>query len=151
MNKQATINRLSTVPLAFHEDDGHGWLFVPAATLEAFGFAAHHFSGYSYGSLRDRVTGGLFLEEDIDAGTFIARFRLLTGAPPIIQTTRHRGRAFVRDLPHNADGWPSMDAVTNWPAVSHGALPEFRYSRAEIWSMQHGYATTQPADGITHD
>ena len=53
----------------FISDPGHGWLEVPFKELEALGIQ-EIISGYSY--LKDTEHSGrlVYLEEDLDAGTF---------------------------------------------------------------------------------
>jgi hypothetical protein len=135
-----TPKQAAATTYAFHTDPGHGWLFVPGANLRAVGLGPVHFSRCSY---LDGATGadGMYLEEDIDAGIFLARLRHLTGAKPSIQDITHHGDAFIRANRHNGAGWSGMDSVTNWPEVQHGAMPAFRTLSG----------TFAHADGITHD
>lgn len=140
----------------FHTDPGHGWLFVPGDALRSVGLGPIHFSRYSYLEGFSGVDG-LYLEEDCDAGIFLARLRHLSGLKPIIREVVHHGDAPIRNKIHNDQGWQGHDEVTNWPAVSLGAIPELRPAHG-IFSpptfgdlcRAHGGADT-PADGITHD
>ena len=58
----------------FHTDSGHGWLKVSTTDLQAIGLSVAEFSTYSY-----RDGAWLYLEEDLDAGTFIKKWESLRG------------------------------------------------------------------------
>ena len=147
-----TIQQAAATTYAFHTDPGHGWLFVPGQALRAVGLGPVHFSRYSY---LDGATGtdGMYLEEDIDAGIFLARLRALAGAEPKIEDICHHGDAFIRDQKHNRAGWAGFESVTNWPEVQGGAVPEFKpaMSQAEIWAAQDRTASFVPGGGCSHD
>ena len=51
--------------ITFHTDPGHGWLEVPRQVLDELGIAAK-ITLYSY-----QHENNVYLEEDLDAGTFI--------------------------------------------------------------------------------
>ena len=53
----------------FHFDAGHGWLQVHLTDLHDLGLAPADFTKYSY-----RKGDWLYLEEDLDAGTFIRSY-----------------------------------------------------------------------------
>ena len=53
----------------FHYDAGHGWLEVHINDLLDLQMSVGEFSTYSY-----RKGDWLYLEEDLDAGTFIKKF-----------------------------------------------------------------------------
>lgn len=53
------------IRLTFVHDPGHGWLQVPMEYLDKLG-VKDHISTYSYA-----LPGLAFLEEDLDAGTFL--------------------------------------------------------------------------------
>lgn len=56
----------------FHYDAGHGWLQVHLNDLYDVGLAPADFTKYSY-----RKDDWLYLEEDLDAGTFIRSYEKL--------------------------------------------------------------------------
>jgi len=63
----------------FHTDAGHGWLAVKRQLLEELG-CLNKITAYSY------VRGGtLYLEEDLDAGTFIAAYEAKYGRKPDVR------------------------------------------------------------------
>lgn len=51
--------------LTFHSDSGHGWLAVPVQLLKELGIQ-DQITVYSY-----LYKGVVYLEEDLDAGTFL--------------------------------------------------------------------------------
>ncbi len=84
----------------FHTDPGHAWLEVPVALLHELGIS-EDISSYSY------VQGkSAFLEEDLDAGTFIAAYRDGYGSLPLIQESFSENTP-IRSYPsyrHRKDG-----------------------------------------------
>ena len=68
-------------------DPGHGWLLVTQSDLAAVGLDECDFTPYSY-----RSGGWRALEEDCDAGTFIAAYKAKYGAEPEIITDEKGGR-----------------------------------------------------------
>lgn len=58
----------------FVSDPGHGWLLVKRAELEAVGLTEADITPYSYQS-----GDMLGLEEDVDAGIFLAAYKAKTG------------------------------------------------------------------------
>ena len=86
----------------FHADPGHAWLEVPIAHLKALG-VERSISPYSYLSTRFGVTVA-YLEEDLDAGTFITAAKL---AGWVLDISHQQGGGFIRDLDQfpAADGW----------------------------------------------
>jgi hypothetical protein len=77
----------------YHHDSAHGWLEVPAGEIKAMGLEKR-ISPYSY-SYQDKV----YLEEDLDAGTFL-NIRKLLPKPVAIQSTYLDGMCYIRDYPH---------------------------------------------------
>ena len=71
----------------FYSDPGHGWLAVELAELAELGIA-HRISRYSY-----LKQGIVFLEEDMDMGTFI-RAKEKLGQP--VEIIDDRGQCLVR-------------------------------------------------------
>jgi hypothetical protein len=77
----------------FHTDAGHGWLKVHVRDLTDVALTVAEFSAYSY-----RDGEWLYLEEDLDAGTFIRQWETRVGALNI----RHIDDGYdspIRDLP----------------------------------------------------
>lgn len=60
----------------FHSDPGHGWLEVPRKMLTEMGIDSE-ITGYSY-----QAAGSVFLEEDMDAGTFFRAYMKKHGKYP---------------------------------------------------------------------
>ena len=82
-----------TTQLVFYADAGHAWLAVPLDALEDLEIA-DDISQYSYQSTSK---GLVYLEEDMDAGTFIQAFKKKYGFPPNwIETYHHTSH--VRNL-----------------------------------------------------
>tara|TARA_R110002012_G_scaffold287460_5_gene479844 strand:- start:506 stop:787 length:282 start_codon:yes stop_codon:yes gene_type:complete len=82
-----------TTQLVFYADAGHAWLAVPLDALEDLEIA-DDISQYSYQS---KSKGLVYLEEDMDAGTFIQAFKKKYGFPPNwIETYHHTSH--VRNL-----------------------------------------------------
>jgi hypothetical protein len=77
----------------YHHDSAHGWLEVPAGEIKAMGLEKR-ISPYSY-SYQDKV----YLEEDLDVGTFI-NIRKLLSKPISIQNSYLDGMCYIRDYPH---------------------------------------------------
>lgn len=83
-----------SVSFNFHADPGHGWLEVSAENLAEVGLKPTSFSSFSY-----RRGSKYFLEEDADAGLFIAAFERMF--PNVsLKYIEHfsDNRSFVRDL-----------------------------------------------------
>ena len=82
-----------TTQLVFYADAGHAWLAVPLNALQDLKIA-DDISQYSYQS---KSKGLVYLEEDMDAGTFIRAFKKKYGfAPNWIETYHHTSH--VRNL-----------------------------------------------------
>jgi hypothetical protein len=77
----------------FHQDSGHGWLEVPAVEIRAMGLE-ERITPYSY--LHHDMA---YLEEDIDAGTFLDMRKLLP-KPVASQNNYMDGMCRIRDYPH---------------------------------------------------
>jgi hypothetical protein len=58
----------------FHTDAGHGWLKVHVQDLADIALSVADFTPYSY-----RAGAWLYLEEDLDAGTFIRQWEAKRG------------------------------------------------------------------------
>ena len=85
---------MDTQSFTFHTDPGHGWLEVSKSQLETVGLGVDQISGYSY-----RNGDTLYLEEDCDAGLFLARYKVKYGKLPEC-LDRYAEDSFVRNLPH---------------------------------------------------
>ena len=87
----------------FHADPGHAWLAVPIADLRALG-VERSISPYSYVNCINIVGCMVYLEEDLDAGTFITAAKL---AGWVLDISHQQGGGFIRDLDQfpAADGW----------------------------------------------
>jgi hypothetical protein len=77
----------------FHEDSGHGWLEVPSREIKAMGLGGR-ITPCSY-VFQDKA----YLEEDVDAGTFL-NMRKLLPKPVSIQHNYLDGRCRIRNYPH---------------------------------------------------
>jgi hypothetical protein len=77
----------------YHQDSGHGWLEVPIREIKAMGLE-ERITPYSY--LHE---GKAYLEEDVDAGTFLDMRNLLP-KPVAIQNNHMDGMCRIRDYPH---------------------------------------------------
>jgi hypothetical protein len=77
----------------YHQDSGHGWLEVPAREIKAMGLEGR-ITPCSY-LYQDKA----YLEEDMDAGTFLDMRKLLP-KPVSIQNNYIDGMCRIRDYPH---------------------------------------------------
>jgi hypothetical protein len=77
----------------FHQDSGHGWLEVPVREIRAMGLEGR-ITPCSY-VYQDKA----YLEEDMDAGTFLDMRKLLS-KPIAIQNNHMDGMCRIRDYPH---------------------------------------------------
>lgn len=77
----------------FFYDPSHGWLRVTKAHLEALGFTAADFSGYSY---RNEAGTVFYLEEDCDAPKFLSRYENASGTPAILEKQSNSVRRLPR-------------------------------------------------------
>jgi hypothetical protein len=87
----------------FHTDAGHGWLKVHSKDLHDIGLSVADFSAYSY-----RDGAWLYLEEDLDAGTFIKQWEATRGEFEV----RHLDDGYdspIRDL----DRLPSLARMSS--------------------------------------
>jgi hypothetical protein len=76
-----------------HQDSGHGWLEVPARELRAMGMEGR-ITPCSY-----LYEGKAYLEEDLDAGTFLDMRKLLP-KPVAIQNNYMDGMCRIRNYPN---------------------------------------------------
>jgi hypothetical protein len=83
-----------TEVFTFISDPGHGWLEVTTADLETVGLSTASFSRYSY-----QHGHKLYLEEDCDAGRFIAAFQGRFGHMPKI-ADRFEQNTEIRNYRH---------------------------------------------------
>lgn len=82
----------------FYSDPSHGWLKVSRADALALGFTAKDFSRFSY--IADG--GTLYLEEDCDAGKFLAAFEAKHGKPTI-KESHCNGQSRIRRYRRNGE------------------------------------------------
>lgn len=78
----------------FYTDPGHGWLEVSAADLRGVNLSAASFSRFSYRKGADLY----YLEEDCDAGKFLAAWEAKHNRKPDIRDV-HQEHTFIRNLP----------------------------------------------------
>ena len=79
----------------FISDPGHGWLEVPHQDLIDLG-VDNKISKYSY---LDRSSNMAYLEEDLDAGVFMDRYKEVVGSDLVYKRV-HQENTFIRDLTH---------------------------------------------------
>jgi hypothetical protein len=84
----------ATLPYKFVSDSGHGWLEVPYAEVKASGA---RITAYSY---YDRSTGLAYLEEDMDASSFLRAIGALGNGP-----VRFKAEQFS-SFPRGLSGYP---------------------------------------------
>ena len=77
-------------------DPGHGWLKVHLNDIYDINLHPTEFSSYSY-----RDGDWMYLEEDLDAGTFLSHYEALRGNFRIHEQYEQND-CFVRNLPRNA-------------------------------------------------
>ena len=87
----------------FHYDAGHGWLEVSKDVLPTVGLTEDDFSGYSY-----KNDNNLYLEEDMDAHTFVKSWEIKHGDIKVKQ--RDNGNSSpIRNLakvePRHTEDW----------------------------------------------
>lgn len=101
-------------PMTFtrHTDPAHGWLEVPKTTLADLELQETDFSGYSYHD-DDQV----FLEEDLDAGFFLARYLSKYGKQAEVIDQHVDEEHWIRSLPN---------------------LPTNQYCTSLIWMRREG-------------
>lgn len=83
----------------FVTDAGHGWLQVP---LTEFINSLKHGKGYSSCSYANPKTGFVYLEEDLDASTFI-QYLKDRGEEFKFTEVSHGNTSWVRNLPNLKD------------------------------------------------
>ena len=81
-----------TESFTFHTDPGHGWLEVPLLVLQELGIN-EDISSYSYTDGQN-----VYLEEDCDAGKFVAAFEKARGSRPKI-VEKYAEYTHIRNLP----------------------------------------------------
>lgn len=90
-----TANVLSRgLTLTLFSDPGHGWLIVPKPLAEKLGLASGDFTECSFDH-----GGNFYLEEDCDAGTFLAAHHKQFGCLPIIRDESTNAAAPCRTYP----------------------------------------------------
>lgn len=80
----------------FVTDSGHGWLQIP---VSAYMDAVHDgvkISSYSYADMR---TGYVYLEEDMDAPSYMKWYERVHKERLQYEEQHHDGDCFVRNLP----------------------------------------------------
>lgn len=98
-NIMKTPEHLTYMPMdvnssyAHYQDSGHGWLEVPTRELKAMGLESR-ITPYSYLN-KDKA----YLEEDLDAGTFLD-MRGLLQTPFSVLSKYLDGSCYIRDFPH---------------------------------------------------
>lgn len=88
------------IPFQFITDSGHGWLQVPVSDFLQALQDGEGFSSYSYASPK---TGYVYLEEDLDANTFVAWYKRVRGEALVYDVKNYDGDCFVRELPSLID------------------------------------------------
>lgn len=84
----------------FITDAGHGWLQVPLTEFMQALRAGLGFSSYSYANPR---TGMVYLEEDMDANTFVQWYKDKHNTPLAYEVKHYDNECFVRQLPSLRD------------------------------------------------
>lgn len=97
-----------TKPLVFHADGGHGWLAVKMQALIDLGIL-ESISPFSY------MKGStVYLEEDMDAGTFIRAYTEKFGERPPMRES-FKDRSPIRSYQH-------FEAHENWRDKAYAFL-----------------------------
>lgn len=81
----------------FFSDPGHGWLRVDVASAQAVGLEPSSFSRFSY-----QWGHWLYLEEDMDASTFVKAYMAKHNRPPVIKEHNSDRRSVIRSYPRIA-------------------------------------------------
>ena len=79
----------------FHYDSGHGWLRVPRRDIDSLGIGKK-ITSYSY---QTKDGKSVFLEEDMDASTFLKEYRFRLGKEPETKVKDDGERSPIRGLP----------------------------------------------------
>jgi hypothetical protein len=77
-----------------YSDPAHGWLRVDVQTAESVGLKPDDFSTFSYA-----YAHWLYLEEDMDAATFVRAYRAKYGADPQIKCSNTNRPSNIRNYP----------------------------------------------------
>ena len=87
---------LTELFITFHQDPGHGWIAITKAELVELNIL-DEISNYSYQSRDGKVA---YLEEDLDAGTYLSAVKQLHPDLTINFIDSHsNGDSFIRSLP----------------------------------------------------
>ena len=81
-----------TETFTFHTDPGHGWVEVPLQVIQELDINKD-ISSYSYTDGRN-----VYLEEDCDAGKFVAAFEKVNGSRPNF-VEKYTEYTHIRNLP----------------------------------------------------
>ena len=81
----------------FFSDPGHGWLRVDVASAQAVGLEPSNFSQFSY-----QWGHWLYLEEDMDASTFVKAYMAKHNRPPVIKEHSSDRPSVIRSYPRIA-------------------------------------------------
>ena len=81
----------------FFSDPGHGWLRVDVASAQAVGLEPSSFSQFSY-----QWGHWLYLEEDMDASTFVKAYMVKHNRPPVIKEHNSDRPSVIRNYPRIA-------------------------------------------------
>jgi len=76
----------------FFSDPGHGWLRVDIQSAASVGLEPSSFSPYSY-----QRAHWLYLEEDVDASTFVKAYMAKHNRPPVVKEHHTDGRSCIRN------------------------------------------------------
>ena len=85
----------TTVTVAYHSDPGHGWLQVSLSLLKQLNLMGS-ITEYSY---IDSGKGIAYLEEDVDAATFLNAAQAAGIRVTFIEKHERHGDSFIRGLP----------------------------------------------------
>ena len=78
----------------FHYDSGHGWLRVPRRDIDFLGIGKK-ITSYSH---QTKDGKSVFLEEDVDASTFLKEYRFRTGKEPNTKVKNDGDNSPIRRL-----------------------------------------------------
>jgi hypothetical protein len=84
LDRKERINKIGNKKFNMHHDAGHGWLAVKIQDLIDLEII-HKISKYSYTKGKT-----IYLEEDMDASTFITKYKELYGKRPYINDLEQR-------------------------------------------------------------
>jgi len=89
----------------FYYDAGHGWLQVHLKDLQDINLGTYDFSGFSY-----RNGDWLYLEEDLDAGTFIRQWERYNNTFDVVHIDDGHDSP-IRNLERLPDTWLLADEI----------------------------------------